>query len=92
MPMQAFEETIGPFFFSLILGAVAMVKLDMFTLAYLECALWSSTDGNGVPLDQEHTIEDIESNTLGKLVSDCEAFQRDNMGHIIGNLVEAWKE
>jgi len=26
-----------------------MVKLDMFTLAYLECALWSSTDDNGVP-------------------------------------------
>jgi len=66
-----------------------MIELDVFTRAYLECALWSSTDDNGVPLDQEHTIEDIESNTLGKLVSDCEAFQRDNMGHIIGNLEQA---
>lgn len=57
-------------------------KLDTFTQAYIECALWSSTDNaneqGGEPLDANYGVEDIVSETLEKMREDCEAFQRDN--------------
>jgi hypothetical protein len=53
-------------------------KLDNFTLAYLECAIWSSTDDSGNPLDDDYGIEDIDPNCLSQMVEDCRAFQSDN--------------
>ena len=35
-------------------------NLDDFTLAFLEAALWSSIDNGGEPLDNEHSIADID--------------------------------
>ena len=56
--------------------------LDKFTLAYIECALWSSLDestpNGGRPLDKNYSIDDIDEKTLGKIVEDCKKFQEDN--------------
>lgn len=51
--------------------------LDSFTRAYIECALWSSTD-DGEPLDGVVSLDDICPATLTEMIADCEAFQRDH--------------
>ena len=48
-------------------------KLDEFTLAYLECAIWASTD-----LGSHASIDMIHGGTLAAMVSDCEEFQKGN--------------
>lgn len=57
-------------------------SLDTFTRAYIEAALWSSTDNSrpdgGDPLDKNYDIEDIAQETLAVIVRDCEDFQRKN--------------
>lgn len=57
------------------------VKIDAFTRAYLECALWSSTDESrddgGDPLDQNYEIEDIERKSLAQMARDCRDFQEE---------------
>lgn len=53
-------------------------SLDRFTLAYLECALWSSTDDEGSPLDDQYGLDDLAPETLSRIVADCEAFQEAN--------------
>lgn len=55
-----------------------MTKLDAFTQAYIECALWSSTDDKGEPLDREHSPDDIDPATLQGMISDCQDFQESN--------------
>lgn len=56
-------------------------ELDTFTRAYIECALWSSTDNaneqGGEPLDANYSLEDIAPETLAQMVEDCAAFQSD---------------
>lgn len=54
------------------------MKLDEFTKAYIECALWSSTDDEGEPLDLDHGFEDIDRACLKQMVEDCKAFQETN--------------
>lgn len=57
-------------------------KLDKFTRAYIECALWSTNDNaddtGGSPLDDNYDISDIAPETLARMISDCEQFQADN--------------
>jgi hypothetical protein len=57
-------------------------KLDEFTLAYIEAALWSTNDNSneqgGDPLDKNYDIEDIDKDTLKKMVADCAQFQEAN--------------
>ncbi len=50
-------------------------SLDVFTRAYIECALWSSTDDEGNPLDAEHSIEDIAPEAMQSMIADCKSFQ-----------------
>ena len=56
--------------------------MDRFTRAYIEAALWSSTDNSdesgGEPFDANYSEADIAPDTLARIVEDCEAFQRDN--------------
>lgn len=52
--------------------------LDAFTTAYLVCALWSSTDDEGAPLDANYQQWDIAPETLERMTADCEAFQAAN--------------
>lgn len=51
-------------------------------MAYIEAALWSSNDEStpqrGEPLDANYSIEDIDADTLEKMIDDCSRFQEEN--------------
>jgi hypothetical protein len=55
---------------------------DAFFDAYVECALWSSTDNadesGGSPLDDNYGPEDIAPECLKSMREDCDAFWNDN--------------
>ncbi len=51
--------------------------LSTFTRAYIECALWSSTDDNDEPLDANYSIDDLAPETLAKMQADCESFESE---------------
>lgn len=55
------------------------MKLDKFTLAYIQCALWSTTDNSndqgGDSLDKNYSIEDLDQETLDRIIEDCKKFQ-----------------
>jgi hypothetical protein len=57
-------------------------RLDEFTRAFLEAALFSSTDESredgGDPLDDNYSIDDFDDNSLAGLAADCERFQSEN--------------
>lgn len=54
-------------------------SLDAFTRAYIVAALWSSTDGDGTPLDDEkYSDAELAPETLEKIKQDCAKFQADN--------------
>lgn len=59
-----------------------MQNLDKFTTAYIEYALWSTTDNStesgGYPLDDNYGPEDIAPETLARMAEDCRMFQDDN--------------
>ncbi|GAA6622766.1 hypothetical protein [Scytonema sp. NUACC26] len=50
-------------------------KLDEFTFAYIEAALWSSLDDDDEPMDKHYSIEDIHVFTLEEMIADCHSFQ-----------------
>ena len=54
-------------------------RLDAFTQAYIEAALWSSTDNaddsGGEPLDKNYGPDDISPETMAKMIADCTDFQ-----------------
>lgn len=54
-----------------------MNELDKFTLAYIEAALWSTTDDNDKPLDKNYDIDDLHQSTLAAAVRDCKKFQEE---------------
>lgn len=49
--------------------------LDAFTRAYLECALWSSHDDDGEPLDSRFEITDLAHDSFARAKDECAAFQ-----------------
>lgn len=51
---------------------------DEFSRAYITAALWSSTDEEGEPLDNNYVPEDIAPDTMVKMLSDCTDFQAAN--------------
>lgn len=54
------------------------VALDSFTYAYLECALWSSTDDAGEPIDDTYAFADLAYATVERAIDDCNLFQDAN--------------
>lgn len=58
------------------------VRLDPFTIAFLEAALWSSNDESrddgGDPLDANYGIHDFTEAALVELADDCARFQEQN--------------
>jgi hypothetical protein len=58
------------------------LHLQTFFTAYVECALWSSTDNNGNPLDKNHTIDNIAPDTQEKMLKDCQEFFDSNLTDI----------
>jgi len=53
-----------------------MKNLDQFTLAYVTCALWSSTGDDNTPLDRDYSITDIAPSELARIIADCAEFQQ----------------
>ena len=57
-----------------------MPRLDAFTRAYVEAALWSSTDESndqgGDPLDANYSIDDIAPETMELIVEDAPTSRR----------------
>lgn len=51
---------------------------EKFFDAYVEAALWSSTDDNDEPLDRNYDKGDIAEETLAKMKSDCLKFRKEN--------------
>jgi len=58
--------------------------LDEFMDAYIEAALWSSTDNadesGGQPLDRNYGEDDIAPETLARMRADCLAFLNHKLG------------
>jgi hypothetical protein len=53
--------------------------MDEFTSSYLESALWSSTDAEGIPLDEgDYSTNDLAPNTVTRFKLDCDKFRADN--------------
>ena len=52
--------------------------MDDFLRAYIECALWSSCDDDGEPLDKNYGREDIAAEALVSMAEDCKQFAADN--------------
>lgn len=56
--------------------------MDAFVQAYIEAALWSSTDNStpqgGEPLDKNYSISDIAPESVRKMEEDCRLFQEQN--------------
>jgi hypothetical protein len=48
--------------------------LEYFFRAYLYCALWSSTDDDGDPLDSNYEYEDFSAECLAESLEDCRKF------------------
>ena len=51
---------------------------EEFLRSYIETALWSSTDDDGEPLDEEYFAEDIAPECLEAMREDCERFWAAN--------------
>lgn len=51
-----------------------------FIRAYLECALWSSSDesdeSGGNPLDQNYDLSDFDESAINDAITDCQDFMR----------------
>lgn len=62
-----------------------MATLDTVLTAYVECALWSSTDDDCEPLDANYTLDDISPDTLAVMRSDCEDFLTTN-AELLGDM------
>lgn len=56
--------------------------MNAFQRAFLETALWSSTDesddSGGEPLDKNYSISDFAPETLASLLKDCDDFSEAN--------------
>ena len=55
-----------------------MNNLDSFTRQYIETALWSSTDDDGMHFDRDFSICDIAPDALATMIADCAKFQAEN--------------
>lgn len=53
-------------------------RLDAFTVAYIECALWTSRTDDGEPMDREFSTDDLASETVDAIAEDCARFQDQN--------------
>ncbi len=58
------------------------IEQEKFLAAYIECALWSSTDDSddavGEPLDENYDRSDLSEECLESFRKDCAAFLADN--------------
>ena len=55
-----------------------MSNNDDFVRGYIDCALWSSIDESGEPLDRKFDTSDIDSETVSEMICECEKFIAEN--------------
>lgn len=65
-------------------GASLVIDTDVMFDEYVKCALWSSLDDNGAPLNREYGPDDIAEATLDEMRSDCESFAESNIRDLSG--------
>jgi hypothetical protein len=58
------------------MGSMTITRkdVDVFTEAYIEAALWSSTDNDGEPLDHEYNSDNLDADTKKVMKADCKRF------------------
>ena len=59
------------------------MNIETILTNYVACALWSSTDDNGDPLDANYTIDDIAPTTLTSMREDVANFINANKRMLI---------
>jgi hypothetical protein len=66
--------------------------LDPFTRAYLECALWSSTneDGDSEFIDGKYSLDDLSPKAVQQAKDDCGRFATDNGQSFFGAYMILW--
>ena len=52
---------------------------------YMDCALWSSVDESGTPLDDKYGLDEISPDLAAKMMSDCEDFTRANRADLLAS-------
>lgn len=60
-------------------------KLDSFTRQYLETALWSSTDDDGILLDRNYSISDFSAEAVRQAKKECTEFKK-YAGNLLDNV------
>lgn len=50
------------------------MSLESFISAYIECALWSTTDDDDIPLDSAYTRGHIADESMAQIQAECAAF------------------
>lgn len=57
------------------------MSLETFVTAYIECALWSSSDNSddsgGEPFDENYSASDLAPETRAEMAADCASFYND---------------
>jgi len=56
-----------------------IADIDVVVCAYARCALWSSTDNNGEPLDGLYSFDDLAPETIQSFKEDCTDFAQSNI-------------
>jgi hypothetical protein len=64
-------------------------ELERFFDAYIEAALWSSSDDDGVPLDQNYDVRDFDPKSLAQQREEANAFATENYDDIEDDLRRA---
>ncbi len=58
-------------------------NMSQFLNAYIECALWSTSDDGGKPFDQDYSKEDIDADSLMLMTVDCYNFYHKNFNVVM---------
>ena len=56
--------------------------INSFIESYLECALWSSTDDDEDPLDDNYDVDNFSESALNEMRKDCINFCKENAQHL----------
>lgn len=59
------------------------IDLADVEIGYMTCALWSSTDESGDPLDDKYSIDDLSPTAAAHMMSDVAAFVKANEALLI---------
>lgn len=58
--------------------AQRLARLDDFTRAYIRVALWTETDDNERPLDDNYDSEHLTNRAIDRIAAECKRFQEQN--------------